>query len=71
MEAAKNEATKTLTSDISFGQTESQNSFLDRVVFYTRKLDTYGFESTGIERVAPEERLPQSWVALCLIWKVF
>lgn len=35
---------------------------------WSRKLDSYGVEARGIQRVLPEERSPQSYWGLCLIW---
>lgn len=35
---------------------------------WSRKLDSYGVEARGIQRVLPEERSPQSYWGLCLLW---
>lgn len=35
---------------------------------WSRKLDGYGVEARGIQRVLPEERSPQSYWGLCLLW---
>ncbi|KAF2091733.1 cytosine-purine permease [Saccharata proteae CBS 121410] len=34
----------------------------------SKKLDSIGVEARGIERVLPEERSPQGWLSLTLIW---
>lgn len=44
------------------------SSFSEKLAYYSRKLDAFGFESRGIERVQPEERKKQNWWALSLIW---
>lgn len=36
----------------------------------SKKLEGYGFESRGYQRVLPDERTKQSYWGLCLIWYV-
>jgi len=52
------------------GETEplNDNGFFGKMRYYSRKLDSLGMEARGIERVLPEERTPQSFWGLCLIW---
>lgn len=47
---------------------ENPSGFFKRLEYYSEKLDAFGFESRGIERVQPEERKKQNWWALSLIW---
>lgn len=57
------------SEDVSTQETTLRDvGFLDKLLLYTKKLDGYGVESRGIERVSSEDRSPQNWVALCLIW---
>ncbi|KAH8669072.1 permease for cytosine/purines, uracil, thiamine, allantoin-domain-containing protein [Xylariales sp. PMI_506] len=43
-------------------------TILEKIGYWAKKLDSYGFESRGIQRVQPEERTKQNWLAICLVW---
>ncbi|KAH8900737.1 hypothetical protein GQ53DRAFT_632575 [Thozetella sp. PMI_491] len=47
---------------------EKPRTGLEKLGYWARKLDSYGVEARGIERVLPEERRKQNWLALSLIW---
>ncbi|KAH8680570.1 permease for cytosine/purines, uracil, thiamine, allantoin-domain-containing protein [Xylariales sp. PMI_506] len=57
----------TITIDAIDIEKEPQTLF-EKIQYWTKKLDSYGFESRGIERVKDDERSKQSWLAISLIW---
>jgi len=51
--------------------TVSKPSWSYRLYLAVQKLDRYGLESRGIQRVPSDERHPatvSTWLGLCLIW---
>lgn len=58
-----------LNQDIVDGRVVSiSNSYWGILGRWSKKLDSYGVEARGIQRVLPEERSPQSYWGLCLLW---
>lgn len=49
---------------------EISQTYLGKLGKFSRWLEGFGVESRGFQRVLPEERTPQSFWGLCLIWYV-
>lgn len=61
----------TIVVDVTTGEPHIINisqSYLGKLGQFSRWLETFGVESRGFQRVLPEERTPQSFWGLCLIW---
>lgn len=61
-----------LNQDIVNGQVISiSNTYWGILGRWSKKLDSFGVEARGIQRVTSEERSPQSYWGLCIIWYAF